>query len=159
VIYALDVHWATRVWWLLRANGFDNVAVLDGGLRKWTAERRATTTGVQSYPWAQFVAEPRPRFFAELDEVKRVVDTGSGACLINSLSPQDHHAVETNNFARPGRTPGSLNVFMDTLLNQADGTYKPVGELREIFGQVLSRPGRKVTYCGVGISATSDALR
>jgi thiosulfate/3-mercaptopyruvate sulfurtransferase len=23
---------------------------------------------------------------------------------------------------------------------------------------VLSRPGRKITYCGVGISATSDAL-
>ena len=38
VVYALDVHWATRVWWLLRANGFDSVAVLDGGLRKWTTE-------------------------------------------------------------------------------------------------------------------------
>jgi thiosulfate/3-mercaptopyruvate sulfurtransferase len=158
VVYALDVHWATRVWWLLRANGFDNVAVLDGGLRKWTAEGRPTTTGVESYPGAEFVGEPRPRFFAELDEVKRVVDTGSGACLINSLSPQDHHAVETNNFARPGRIPGSLNVFMAALLNQADGTYKPVGELREIFADVLSRPGRKVTYCGVGIAATSDAL-
>jgi thiosulfate/3-mercaptopyruvate sulfurtransferase len=158
VVYALDVHWATRVWWLLRANGFDNVAVLDGGLRKWVAEGRATATGVQSYPEADFVGEARPRFFAELDEVKRVVDTDSGACLINSLSPQDHHAVETNNFARPGRIPGSLNVFMTALLNQADGTYKPVGELREIFADVLSRPGRKVTYCGVGIAATSDAL-
>ena len=158
VVYALDVHWATRVWWLLRANGFDNVAVLDGGLPKWTAEGRPTTTGVERYPGAEFVGEPRPRFFAELDEVKQVVDTGSGACLINSLSPQDHHGVETNNFARPGHIPGSLNVFMDALLNQADGTYKPVGELREIFADVLSRPGRKVTYCGVGISATSDAL-
>jgi thiosulfate/3-mercaptopyruvate sulfurtransferase len=158
VVYALDVHWATRLWWLLRANGFDNVAVLDGGLRKWTAEGRATATGAETYPGADFVGEPRPRFFAELDEVKKVVDTGSGACLINSLSPQDHHAVETNNFARPGRIPGSLNVFMDALLNQADGTYKPVGELRDIFADVLSRPGRKVTYCGVGIAATSDAL-
>jgi thiosulfate/3-mercaptopyruvate sulfurtransferase len=158
VVYALDVHWATRVWWLLRANGFDNVAVLDGGLRKWTAEGRPTTTGVESYPGAVFVGAPRPRFFAELDEVKQVVHTGSGACLINSLSPQDHHAVETNNFARPGRIPGSLNVFMDALLNQADGTFTPVGELREIFADVLSQPGRKVTYCGVGIAATSDAL-
>jgi thiosulfate/3-mercaptopyruvate sulfurtransferase len=133
--------------------------VLDGGLRKWTAEGRPTTTGVERYPGAEFVGEARPRFFAELDEVKQVVDTGSGACLINSLSPQDHHAVETNNFARPGHIPGSLNVFMDALLNQADGTYRPpVEELRKIFAEVLSRPGRKVTYCGVGISATSDAL-
>jgi rhodanese-related sulfurtransferase len=73
----------------------------------------------------------------------------------NSLSPQDHHAVETNNFARPGRIPGSLNVFMDALLNHVDGTFRPV---REIFANVLSRPSRKVTYCGVGIAATSDAL-
>ena len=92
-----------------------------------------------------FVGEVRPRFFAELDEVKQVVDTGSGVYLINSLSPRDHHAVETNNFARPGRIPGSLNVFMDALLDEAVGTYKPVGELREIFAEVLSRPGRKVT--------------
>ncbi|AGB26924.1 rhodanese-related sulfurtransferase (plasmid) [Mycobacterium sp. JS623] len=158
VVYAREVHWATRVWWLLRANGFDNVAVLDGGLRKWTAEGRPITTGADSYPGAEFVGEARPRFFAELEEVKKVVATGSGACLINSLSPQDHHAVETNNFARAGHIPGSLNVFMDALLNQADGTYKSVGELRKIFADVLSRPGRKVTYCGVGISATSDAL-
>jgi thiosulfate/3-mercaptopyruvate sulfurtransferase len=103
VVYALDVHWATRVWWLLRANGFDNVAVLDGGLRKWTAEGRPTRTGVEINPEAKFVGQPRSRLFAELDEVKRVVDTGSGACLINSPSPQDHHAVETNYFARPGR--------------------------------------------------------
>jgi thiosulfate/3-mercaptopyruvate sulfurtransferase len=85
VVYALDVHWATRVWWLLRANGFDNAAVLDGGLRKWTAEGQPTTTGLERYPGAEFVGEARPRFFAELDEVKQVVDTGSGACLINSL--------------------------------------------------------------------------
>jgi thiosulfate/3-mercaptopyruvate sulfurtransferase len=61
VIYAPDVHWATRVWWLLRANGFDNVAVLEGGFRKWTAEGRPTATGVESYPRAEFVAEPRLR--------------------------------------------------------------------------------------------------
>jgi thiosulfate/3-mercaptopyruvate sulfurtransferase len=47
---------------------------------------------------------------------------------------------------------------MDALLNEADGTFKPVGELREISAGVLSRPGRKVTYCGVGVAATSDAL-
>jgi thiosulfate/3-mercaptopyruvate sulfurtransferase len=158
VVYALDVHWAARVWWLLRANGFDNAAVLDGGFRKWTTEGRPTTSGVESYASAVFDGETRPQLYAELDEVKRIVEAGSGACLINALSPDDHHAVQTSNFARPGHIPGSLNVFMDTLLNPADGTFKPVGELREIFADVLSRPGRKVTYCGTGIAASSDAF-
>src|SRR3954462_5847300 len=32
--------WATRLWWLLRAYGFDDAAVLDGGFAAWTAEGR-----------------------------------------------------------------------------------------------------------------------
>ena len=32
--------WASRIWWMLRAVGFDEVAILDGGLDKWKAENR-----------------------------------------------------------------------------------------------------------------------
>ena len=32
--------WSTRVWWLLRAYGFDDAAVLDGGWKAWTDEGR-----------------------------------------------------------------------------------------------------------------------
>jgi thiosulfate/3-mercaptopyruvate sulfurtransferase len=158
VLYAANVFWATRVWWLLLANGFDNVAVLDGGFGKWTAEGRPTRSGDESYPPAEFVGTPRPELFAELDEVKQVVDSGTGACLINSLSPEDHHATVTRSYPRPGRIPGSVNVFVATLLDPTDGTFKPVPQLREIFADVQAQPGRKVTYCGGGIAATGDAL-
>ena len=33
--------WATRLWWLLRSAGIDNVALLDGSFAKWKAEGRA----------------------------------------------------------------------------------------------------------------------
>ena len=33
--------WASRIWWMLHAVGFDEVAILDGGLDKWKAEGRA----------------------------------------------------------------------------------------------------------------------
>jgi rhodanese-related sulfurtransferase len=35
--------WATRVSWMLRAFGFDNAAVLNGGWGKWTTEGRPTS--------------------------------------------------------------------------------------------------------------------
>ena len=36
--------WAARIWWMLRAFGFDNAAVLNGGWKKWTVEGRPCTT-------------------------------------------------------------------------------------------------------------------
>ena len=35
--------WATRLWWMLRAYGFDAAAVLDGGFDAWLAEGRPVT--------------------------------------------------------------------------------------------------------------------
>jgi len=34
---------ATRVWWTMRVFGHDKVSVMDGGLPRWVAERRAVT--------------------------------------------------------------------------------------------------------------------
>src|SRR4029453_1786868 len=43
VLYARgNMQWATRVWWMLRAVGFDAAAVPDGGIDKWRAEGRPT---------------------------------------------------------------------------------------------------------------------
>ena len=51
---------AARLWYLLRAYGHDAVAVLDGGLAKWTAEGRAVETASVTPPAASFAARPRP---------------------------------------------------------------------------------------------------
>ena len=32
-------YWAARVWWMLRAFGFDQAAILNGGLHQWTMGR------------------------------------------------------------------------------------------------------------------------
>ena len=38
------MQWSTRIWWMLRAVGFENAAVLDGGFDKWLAEERPVST-------------------------------------------------------------------------------------------------------------------
>ena len=75
VLYSIGtMMWATRVWWMLRSLGFDNAAVLDGGLDRWQAEGRAIETGdPKGYPPATFTPRPRPGRFVDKTAVQAAI--------------------------------------------------------------------------------------
>ncbi len=149
--------WATRLWWMLRASGFDQVAVLDGGLPKWTAEARPVEAGERRYPPTTLELTARPGAWADKDAVLAAIDDGA-VCAINALPPSVHSGEAAMSYGRKGHIKGSRNVPYAALL-KADGTYRDDAELRELFAAVgaLERP-RVICYCGGGISATMDAL-
>ena len=150
--------WATRLWWMLRASGFDAAAVLDGGLAKWRAEGRPLETGARRYPRVEpSTLAARPGAWAEKAAVLAAVGDG-GVCTINALSPSAHSGEGATNYGRKGHIAKSRNVPYATLLNP-DGTYRDNAELQPLFEAVgaLNRP-RVICYCGGGISATMDAL-
>jgi thiosulfate/3-mercaptopyruvate sulfurtransferase len=145
--------WATRLWWLLRAYGFDDAAVLDGGFDAWTAEGRPVSTDPPARRDANFVPRPRPEAMASLDEV-----ADGPACLLNALSPAVFRGEE-NRYGRAGRIPGSVNVYAHSIVDPETHRLRPRDELRERFGAVGALAGeRVVAYCGGGISATLDAF-
>jgi thiosulfate/3-mercaptopyruvate sulfurtransferase len=149
--------WATRLWWMLRASGFDNVAVLDGGLAKWTAEGRPVEAGVRRYAQAELSLIARPGAWVDKQAVLAAIDD-SAACTINALSPSVHSGESPMSYGRKGHIKGSRNVPYAALLKD-DGTYRDDAELRALFDAVgaFERP-RVICYCGGGISATMDAL-
>jgi thiosulfate/3-mercaptopyruvate sulfurtransferase len=158
VLYDNGPHtWATRVWWMLRAMGFDKAAVLDGGLKKWRAEGRPLSAEPCRYPPAVFEARPREGVFVNKIQVSRRFDQPQFR-LINALSA-DEHAGRVTRTARPGRIPGSGNVPAGSLLDSATGVYLPLEQLRDRFRAQGALDGRSViTYCGGGIAATSAAF-
>jgi thiosulfate/3-mercaptopyruvate sulfurtransferase len=149
--------WATRLWWMLRAAGFDNAAVLDGGFARWIAEGRPVETGARQYPAASLSLSDRPGFWADKNEVLAAIDDGA-VCTINALSPGVHSGEAAMNYGRKGHIKGSRNVPYAALLDD-EGRYRSDGGLRGLFEDVgaLGRP-RVILYCGGGISATMDAL-
>jgi thiosulfate/3-mercaptopyruvate sulfurtransferase len=149
--------WATRLWWMLRASGFDNAAVLDGGFAKWKAEGRAVESGPRAYAPARLALTERPGAWADKDEVLASVGDGQ-VCTINALSPSLHSGESATNYGRKGHIAGSRNVPYAALLADG-GVYRDDAGLRELFTAVgaLERP-RVICYCGGGISATMGAL-
>jgi thiosulfate/3-mercaptopyruvate sulfurtransferase len=148
--------WAARVWWMLRAFGFDSAAVLDGGWRAWTTDGRPTSTEVPDWPPATLTARPRTGLFVGKGAVQDAIATGQ-TCLVNALARADHGG-ETQHYARPGHIAGSANVPAMELVDETTHRYRPLDELRAAFAGVGGRGDRVITYCGGGIAASSDAF-
>ena len=158
VLYSVGtMMWATRFWWMLRALGFDDAAVLDGGLDKWKAEGRPLESGPpRGYPPATFVAKPREGLFVDAATVKGAIGRGD-TVTVNALGPQFHRGLEPSRYGRPGRVPGSVNVPAATLVDPATKGFTTLADAAAKFAaQGVSKDKRTICYCGGGISATID---
>ena len=102
--------WATRVWWMLRSVGFDEVAVLNGGYEKWKKEGRATDAQPPRHGPAVFTPRPRPQMWAAKDTMLKVV-AGQGPVTINALAPAVYSG-EKNQYGRAGHLPGTFNYYI-----------------------------------------------
>ena len=158
IAYAQDSPmWATRLWWLLRLFGFDDVSVLDGGLPAWKAAGYELSDRPASYPSASFVARPRPELLATREDVEAVVDGGDRSCLVNALLPPVFRGEGISSYSRPGRIPQSVNVPWSSMIDPETNRFRSRGELEHELDAVGARGrNRVIAYCGGGISATVD---
>jgi thiosulfate/3-mercaptopyruvate sulfurtransferase len=146
---------ACRVWWMFRAMGHKDVAVLDGGLPKWMAEGR---------PVVDDPTPPRERHFtARLDNtLVRSIDDVRG--LLDSKREQVVDARAANRFRgevpepraglRSGHMPGAFNLPYNDLLDAKSGTMLADAALKARIAASGIDPSRKVTAsCGSGVTA------
>jgi thiosulfate/3-mercaptopyruvate sulfurtransferase len=155
VLYSRErAMWATRVWWMLHAMGFDAAAVLDGGFDKWLAEGRPVSTKPCSYPPATFTPRPRPELFVDQTAVLAALDQPS-VRLINTLSEADFKGEEPSRYGRPGRIPGSVNLPWPGLTDAESHRFISLEDAAQQI-EAIGAPAaeRIVCYCGGGISAT-----
>lgn len=148
-------HTAARAWVMLRAFGFTEVAILDGGLTKWRAEGRPIETGV---------GDPQPRHATPRDHGVGIRDLAAIARAIETGAEQVIDARSAARFTgeepdpRPevaaGHIPGSVNLPYNRLF-APDGTWKRGEALASAFraaGVDLDRP--MAMTCGSGITAS-----
>jgi len=161
VLYdAAGGNWAARVWWLLRAVGFDRAGILDGGWQRWVTEGHPVETGPTTTAPASLSVDPRPGCFADADEVSEAIDRAD-RCLVNALRPADHAGECVVKYGRPGHIPGSVNVpaVGDEAFVESGGGFESRAALRRRFeGTGALDADRVITYCGGGIAASGAAF-
>ncbi len=155
----LGLQSAARVWWMFRAFGHDNVAVLDGGLPKWLKEGRPVASGETSPKPARFTARFRPELVRDLDAVasdltsarEQVVDARSRGRFAGT-EPEIRAGI------RSGHMPGAKNLPFTELLGP-DSTMLPAERIAQLFRDAGVDPARPiVTSCGSGVTACVLAL-
>lgn len=158
VIYSRgSTQWATRFWWMLRAMGFDNAAVLDGCWEKWVRDGLAISDVPSNYEPAIFTPKPRSGFFVGKESVLSAIGD-PGVCTINALLPELHRG-DSKRYGRPGHIPGSVNLPCGSLVNPETNTFRPPGEIESLLRSVGADASRRsIIYCGGGIAATLDAF-
>lgn len=145
-----EIQYTTRVWWMFRVFGFRNVAVLDGGWQAWTREGRPTTSEVPEHPRGSFTPRFRPELVADKAALLASLEDPS-TCIINALSP-DIHSGETHvhygpreQTSRPGRIPGSVNVWALDLIDPQSNKFLPSAELEARFEAIGALDSDKIT--------------
>jgi len=137
-------------------------ALLDGGLEKWKAERRTTTTDMVEPRTARFTPRVRASAVTNLDVVRDLSWTAtnvtSPSVVLIDARPVDEYtgAKPGDGVPRGGHIPGAANVFwMQNVVSRENPALRSEAKLRKLYEEAGALNGRTiVTYCRTGGQAS-----
>ena len=143
---------AARGWFMLRHFGANNVAILDGGLQKWSAEGRPVERGEPDPRNARFEAIERPGEVVSLADIRAGVTAlidARGKARFEGSEPDPRPGVAA------GHIPGARNLPFAALYKD-DGTFRSRDEIAQTFAVAGAHPHAPfVASCGSGVTANS----
>jgi thiosulfate/3-mercaptopyruvate sulfurtransferase len=160
VVYdSKGIYSSARVWWLFRAFGFENIAVLDGGLPEWKLLNYNTVTSLKDPNWiiGDFSAVYKPQKICFFNDISKI--STDKECLILDARSTDRFkgmVPEPRLGLRRGTIPNSQNLPYTNLLN--GNCLKSKEDLKSIFN-TFNIENKSLTFsCGSGITACVLAL-
>lgn len=145
----------TRLYWNIKYYGHDNVAVLDGGVAKWAAEKRKIDYGRTKPKKGDWKATAERReMLATLDDVQRASTSGD-AQLVDIRTPDFYLGLTHKGakVARKGHIPGAKNMPFPLIAKESgQGTkFYSTDELRRVAGELGIDPSKPaITHCNTG---------
>jgi thiosulfate/3-mercaptopyruvate sulfurtransferase len=157
ILYGDRNNWfAAYTYWYLKYYGHDKVKLLNGPRERWIGEGRPTTAELPDHVPTTFLAKPgNAAIRATRDQVLSALDTPH--VLVDVRAPQEYSGeliampgYESEGAQRSGHIPGAKSIPWALAVNE-DGTFKPVDELRELYGRRGVLSGEPIiSYCRIG---------
>jgi len=158
-VVAYDAHggmFAARLWWMLRWAGHEAVAVLDGGLQAW----QALGMPLSATPVSRLRGNAEPHYplvsMVSVDDVLANL-ANPVSTVVDARAPDRFRGENETLDPVGGHIPGAKNRFFKDNL-QADGRFKPPGQLRAEFEALSVMPEKTIMQCGSGVTACHNLL-
>jgi thiosulfate/3-mercaptopyruvate sulfurtransferase len=142
--------YAARVWWMLRWLGHASVALLDGGFQAWQKAGGEVETAVPEVK-ALPALPLKPSLVPTMDGDTLASSLGK-VRLIDARAPERFRGDVEPIDKQAGHIPGALNRFFKDNLD-AEGRFKPAGQLRDEWTPLLADGLPVVQQCGSGATA------
>ena len=140
---------SARVACTLQYAGISNVALLDGGMNKWIAEKKPLSTKIERRKAKNFRGKYVGEKFATADYIKN----NMGRLILLDVREREFFTGEKKMDCVPlrGHIPGAFNMPTSCAFNE-DKTFKSKEELSAIVEAAAGkdRNAAIVTYCDIG---------
>jgi thiosulfate/3-mercaptopyruvate sulfurtransferase len=159
ILYGDFNNWfAAFAFWVFKYHGHQNIKIMNGGRKKWELENREYTTEepqVQATTYKSIPPDEGLR--AYLFDVKRALEKNDSV-LVDVRSPKEFSGEITappeypmEHAQRGGHIPGANNIPWATAVNDADGTFKSVEELKQNYEpKGVTSDKDVICYCRIG---------
>jgi thiosulfate/3-mercaptopyruvate sulfurtransferase len=148
--------YAARLWWILNHYGHSNVALLDGGWVKWSAEKRDTSNATPVITPGSFTVKPGTVKVATADQVKAAINSRN-VKLIDARTQGEIEGKDLRNIKRGGFIESSVPVYWEDTLDPVTKAFKPAAEITKLYrDKGITATDDVTVYCQVGMRAAHD---
>ncbi|NOQ91554.1 MAG: sulfurtransferase [Flavobacteriaceae bacterium] len=159
VVYDLyGIYSSSRVWWMFKAMGHDNIAVLDGGFPEWEkAGFETEKKRFYSVKKGDFKADYNERYFNDFHDVLKAIENRDAIVLDARAENRFKGLVEEpRKGLRSGHIPTSLSFPYSKLITGNKMISKE--KISEVFTQIVNTDKPLMFSCGSGVTACTLAL-
>lgn len=149
---------AARTWWMLKAFGFENVQVLDGGFQNAEKEGVEFSSGEESFEKTELIQKENWLLpISDLETVENEL-TNQSSTVIDVRDSYRYRGESEPIDLVAGHIPGAINIPFSENLDE-NGNFLSPEILREKYSKLLEgKPENLIIHCGSGVTACHTIL-